>query len=69
MAFLLARGVRIQTDLVDQLFNSAEKRLARILLVMAGFGGAENVEMLLPEISEDRLAEMIGVSKAKWVFS
>ncbi len=64
MAFLLARGVRIQTDLVDQLFNSAEKRLARILLVMAGFGGAESVEMLLPEISEDRLAVMIGASKS-----
>lgn len=44
MAFLLARGVRIHSDLVDQLFNSAEKRLARILLVMAGFGRTENLE-------------------------
>jgi CRP/FNR family transcriptional regulator, cyclic AMP receptor protein len=65
MAFLLARGVRIHSDLVDQLFNSAEKRLARILLVMAGFGRTENLEMLLPAIDENRLAEMIGVSKAK----
>ena len=49
---------------MDQLFNSAEKRLARILLVMAGFGGTGHMEVLLPEISEDRLAEMIGTSKA-----
>lgn len=68
MAFLLARGVRIQTDLVDQLFNSAEKRLARILLVMAGFGGTESVEILLPEVSEDRLAVMIGTSRSAVVF-
>lgn len=64
MAFLLARGVRIQSDLVDQLFNSAEKRLARILLVMAGFGRTETLAMLLPEISEHRLAEMIGISNS-----
>ena len=64
MAFLLARGVRIQSDLVDQLFNSAEKRLARILLVMAGFGRTGKLEMLLPEISEHRLAEMIGISNS-----
>lgn len=68
MAFLLARGVRIQTDLVDQLFNSAEKRLARILLMMAGFGATASLEMLLPEISEDRLAAMIGTSKSAVVF-
>ncbi len=68
MAFLLARGVRIQSDLVDQLFNSVEKRLARILLVTAGFGGTGNMEMLLPEISEDRLAEMIGTSRSAVVF-
>ena len=49
---------------MDQLFNSAEKRLARLLLVMAGFGETGNMEMLLPEIGEDRLAEMVGTSKA-----
>lgn len=60
--FLLARGVRIQSDLVDQLFNSSEKRLARVLLVMAGFGNADRLEDPLPDISEERLAEMIGTS-------
>ena len=64
MAFLVVRGVRIQSDLVDQLFNSSEKRLPRILLLMAGFGETGTLEMLLPEISEDRLAELIGTSKS-----
>ena len=65
MAFLLARGVRIQSDLVDQLFNSAEKRLARVLVVDGGvWRELGNWTMLLPEISEDRLAEMIGTSKS-----
>jgi len=63
MKFLLARGMRIQSDLVDQLFNSSEKHLARILLLMAEFGedgedGYSN--RLIPVITEERLAEMIG---------
>ena len=61
--FLLARGMRIQSDLVDQLFNSSEKRLARTLLVMAEFGETGEAEVLIPEISEDTLAETIGTTK------
>jgi CRP-like cAMP-binding protein len=61
--FLLARGMRIQSDLVDQLFNSSEKRLARTLLVMAGFGVTGESEALIPEISEEALADTIGTTK------
>ena len=60
--FLLARGMRIQSDLVDQLFNSSEKRLARTLLLMARFGESGEAEVLLPEISEETLAEAIGTT-------
>lgn len=58
--YLLSRGMRIQSDLVDQLFNSSEKHLARILLVMAEFGEQNVSDRLIPEIAEERLAEMIG---------
>ena len=68
MTFLLARGVRIQSDFVDQLFDSSEKRLARILLLMAGVAETGKLEMPLPEISEGRLAEMIGTSRSAVVF-
>jgi CRP-like cAMP-binding protein len=68
MTFLLVRGVRIQSDLVDQLFNSSEKRLARILLLMAGFGETGELEMLHPEITEESLAETIGTSKSAVTF-
>jgi CRP-like cAMP-binding protein len=60
MAFLLARGMRIQSDLVDQLFNSSEKRLARLLVLMAYSGKPDDFEKLIPEITEETLAEMIG---------
>jgi CRP/FNR family cyclic AMP-dependent transcriptional regulator len=59
---LLARGMRIQSDLVDQLFNSSEKRLARTLLVMAEFGETGESEALIPEISEKALAKAIGAT-------
>jgi CRP-like cAMP-binding protein len=59
--FLLARGKRIQSDLVDQLVNSGEMRLARILLLMAGFGESDEPEKLIPEISEETLAEKLGI--------
>jgi CRP-like cAMP-binding protein len=58
--FLLSRGMRIQSDLVDQLFNSAEKRLARTLLLMAEIGKTGEAERLIPEISEEALAGIIG---------
>jgi len=68
MKFLLERSMRIQADLVDQLFNSSEKRLARILLVMAEFGKPGGPEMLLPKISQETLAEMIGTTRSRVSF-
>jgi CRP-like cAMP-binding protein len=63
-AFLLARAMRIQSDLVDQLFNSAEKRLAQTLLLMSGFGETGELVRLPSEITEESLAESIGASKS-----
>jgi CRP/FNR family transcriptional regulator, cyclic AMP receptor protein len=60
LKFLLARSMRIQADLVDQLFNSSEKRLARILLLLAEFGKPGEPESLIPAITQETLAEMIG---------
>jgi CRP-like cAMP-binding protein len=68
LKFLLARSMRIQADLVDQLFNSSEKRLARILLLMAEFGKPGEPEMLLPRISQETLAEMIGTTRSRVSF-
>jgi len=65
LAFLLARSMRTQADLVDQLFNSSEKRLARVLLLMAEFGKAKEPQTLLPDITQETLAEMIGASRSK----
>jgi CRP/FNR family transcriptional regulator, cyclic AMP receptor protein len=66
--FLLARSIRTQADLVDQLFNSSEKRLARILLLMAEFGKPGEPEMLIPKISQQALAEMIGTTRSRVSF-
>jgi CRP/FNR family cyclic AMP-dependent transcriptional regulator len=71
LKFLLARSMRVQADLVDQLFNSSEKRLARVLLLMAEFGKAGEPgepEMLLPRISQETLAEMIGTTRSRVSF-
>jgi CRP-like cAMP-binding protein len=68
LSFLLARSMRIQADLVDQLFNSSEKRLARILLLMAEFGKPGEPEMLIPEITQETLAEMIGTTRSRVSF-
>jgi CRP/FNR family cyclic AMP-dependent transcriptional regulator len=65
VAFLLARNVRIQADLVDQLFNSSEKRLARILLLLAHFGKEGRPENVIPKISQEVLAEMIGTTRSR----
>ena len=65
LAFLLARSMRTQADLVDQLFNSSEKRLARILLLMAEFGQPGIPETLIPEITQETLADMIGTSRSR----
>jgi len=66
--FLLARGMRTQADLVDQLFNSSEKRLARILLLMAEFGQPGEPESLIPDITQKTLAEMIGTTRSRVSF-
>lgn len=66
--FLLARTMRIQEDLVDQLFNSSEKRLARILLLLAQFGKDGKPEKTIPNISQETLAEMIGTTRSRVSF-
>jgi CRP-like cAMP-binding protein len=68
LKFLLERSMRTQADLVDQLFNSSEKRLARILLLMADFGQPGEPESLIPKISQETLAEMIGTTRSRVSF-
>jgi CRP/FNR family cyclic AMP-dependent transcriptional regulator len=68
LKFLLARSMRTQADLVDQLFNSSEKRLARILLLMAEFGKPGEPETLIPKISQETLADMIGTTRSRVSF-
>jgi CRP/FNR family cyclic AMP-dependent transcriptional regulator len=68
MAHLLARNVRVEEDLVDQLFNSSEKRLARILLLLANFGKEGRPEPVLANISQETLAEMIGTTRSRVSF-
>ena len=66
--FLLARSMRTQADLIDQLFNSSERRLARILLIMAEFGMPGEPELLIPQITQETLAEMIGTTRSRVSF-
>jgi CRP/FNR family transcriptional regulator, cyclic AMP receptor protein len=68
LRFLLERSMRTQADLVDQLFNSSEKRLARILLLMAEFGKPGEPETLIPAITQETLAEMIGTTRSRVSF-
>jgi CRP-like cAMP-binding protein len=68
LSFLLARSMRIQADLVDQLFNSSEKRLARILLLMAEFGEPGEPETIIPPITQETLADMIGTTRSRVSF-
>ena len=68
VSFLLVRNARIQADLVDQLFNSSEKRLARILLLLAQFGKETKPETVVPKISQETLAEMIGTTRSRVSF-
>jgi CRP/FNR family cyclic AMP-dependent transcriptional regulator len=65
LSFMLARSMRTQADLVDQLFNSSEKRLARILLLMADFDKPGRPDALIPKISQGTLAEMIGTTRSR----
>ena len=62
---LLSRNIRFESDLVDQLFNSSEKRLARILLLLAHFGKESRAELVLPEVNQDNLAQMIGTTRSR----
>ena len=66
--FLLARSMRTQADLADQLFNSSEKRLARILLLMAEFGKPGEPETFIPPITQETLADMIGTTRSRVSF-
>jgi CRP/FNR family transcriptional regulator, cyclic AMP receptor protein len=68
VAYLLARNIRYEEDLVDQLFNSSEKRLARILLLLAHFGKDAKPEVAIPKISQETLAEMIGTTRSRVSF-
>jgi CRP/FNR family transcriptional regulator, cyclic AMP receptor protein len=65
---LLSRNIRIEEDLVDQLFNSSEKRLARILLLLANFGKEGRPEPVVPRISQEMLAEMVGTTRSRVSF-
>src|SRR5678815_4318273 len=65
MAYLLSRNVRIEEDLIDQLFNSSEKRLARILLLLAHFGKEPRPETVIPTVSQETLAAMIGTTRSR----
>jgi len=68
VAYLLTRNIRYEEDLVDQLFNSSEKRLARILLLLAHFGKDGKPEVAIPKISQETLAEMIGTTRSRVSF-
>jgi CRP/FNR family transcriptional regulator, cyclic AMP receptor protein len=68
VAYLLTRNIRYEEDLVDQLFNSSEKRLARILLLLAHFGKDGKPETLIPKMSQETLAEMIGTTRSRVSF-
>jgi CRP/FNR family cyclic AMP-dependent transcriptional regulator len=68
LAYVLSRNMRIEEDLVDQLFNSSEKRLARVLLLLANFGKEAKPEPLIAKISQETLAEMIGTTRSRVSF-
>jgi CRP/FNR family cyclic AMP-dependent transcriptional regulator len=68
IAHLLSRNIRVEEDLVDQLFNSSEKRLARVLLLLANFGKESQPEPILAKISQETLAEMIGTTRSRVSF-
>jgi CRP/FNR family cyclic AMP-dependent transcriptional regulator len=68
VAYLLTRNIRYEEDLVDQLFNSSEKRLARVLLLLAHFGKEGKQETVIPKMSQEMLAEMIGTTRSRVSF-
>jgi CRP/FNR family transcriptional regulator, cyclic AMP receptor protein len=68
IAYLLTRNLRMEADLTDQLFNSSEKRLARLLLILANFGKEDKPETIIPKISQETLAEMVGTTRSRISF-
>ena len=68
ISYLLSRNIRIEEDLVDQLFNSSEKRLARLLLLLANFGKEGKPQTVIPKMSQETLAEMIGTTRSRVSF-
>ena len=68
LKYMLTRSMRTQADLVDQLFNSSEKRLARILLLMAEFGSPSERDIYIPPVTQETLAEMIGTTRSRVSF-
>jgi len=65
VAYMLARNIRIEEDLIDQLFNSSEKRLARTLLLLARYGKQDQPQKMLPKVSQEMLAEMVGTTRSR----
>jgi CRP/FNR family transcriptional regulator, cyclic AMP receptor protein len=65
ITYMLARNIRVEADLIDQLFNSTEKRLARTLLLLARYGGEDQPERVLQKVSQETLAEMIGTTRSR----
>jgi CRP/FNR family cyclic AMP-dependent transcriptional regulator len=65
MAYMLSRNIRIEEDLIDQLFNSSEKRLARTLLLLARYGKEDQPQKIVPKVSQEMLAEMIGTTRSR----
>ena len=65
MSFLLSRNVQVEADLIDQLFNSSEKRLARTLLVLSRVGKENHTETVIPRVSQETLAEMVGTTRSR----
>ncbi|HEY3910152.1 MAG TPA: Crp/Fnr family transcriptional regulator [Stellaceae bacterium] len=68
LSYLLSRNIRIEEDLVDHLFNSSEKRLARLLLLLSNFGKEGKPQAVIPKISQENLAEMIGTTRSRVSF-
>jgi CRP/FNR family cyclic AMP-dependent transcriptional regulator len=68
VAYIIARNIRIEQDLIDQLFNSSEKRLARALLLLTRYGMQDKPETMLPKVSQETLAEMIGTTRSRVSF-
>ena len=65
MSFIVSRNVRMQEDLIDRLFHTGEKRLARVLLLLAGFDGSGQAEIIIPKVSQETLAEIVGTSRSR----